>query len=165
MKREELIARQQELNAEFTEIANRWIANGYTRSKADKKRELEIIKENTNIQRELDKLDGKTYDCETWITRFIGESYESLKAARFDLINAIKDLHGVEVGECNTGVVGVIIYTEHKIYHYTIHAHYRVEYINPHLEKNIWGVEETVCDTRTIYQAWCEKTDDWSWRY
>lgn len=164
MDREQLIARQQELNAEFTEITNRWINNGFNRSKADKNREREIIKENADIQRELDKIDGKTYDCETWITRFIGESYESLKAARFDLINAIKDLHGVEVGEEKSGCVGVTVYTEYKIYHYTIHAHYRVEVIKEWKEQGMFG-EVTRQETRTIYQAWCEKSDVWSWRY
>ena len=164
MNKKELLERQQQLNKEFTEIAQRWIANGYTRSKADKKREWEIIKENQNIQRELDKLDGKTYDCEKWITKFIGNSYESLKAARLDLINQIKDLHGVEVGEEKSGCAGVTVYTEHKIYYYTIHAHYRVEIVNRRMVKSAFGQHEEY-DTRNIYQAWCEKSDVWSWRY
>lgn len=167
MTKEEILKKQRELNKEWYELSIRWVNNGYTRSKADKKREWEIIRENQNLQRELDKLDGKIYNNEVWITNFSGESYESLKAARMDLINAIKDLPGVEVGEEKSGVVGVSVYTEHKIYHYTIHAHYRVEYYNPHMEKNIFGVEETVCDTRQIYQAICEPcgNPNWEWRY
>ena len=164
MTKEELLNRQQELNKEFTELTKKWLNNGYTRTKADKKREWEIIKENTNIQRELDKLDGKTYDCEKWITDFVGNSYESLKAARHDLINQIKNLHGVEVGTCKSGVVGVAVYTEHKIYHYTIHAHYRVEVVKEWKEQGMFG-EVTQQETRTIYQAYCEKSDNWSWRY
>lgn len=163
-RKQAIINRQKVLNAEFTEITNRWIANGYKRSKADKKREWEIIKEEKELERELDKVNDKTYDCEKWITKFIGNSYESLKAARFDLINQIKDLHGVEVGDDKTGVVGVTVYTEHKIYHYTIHAHYRVEVVKEWKEKGLFG-EVTRQETRNIYQAWCEKTDDWSWRY
>lgn len=165
MTREEIINRQEELNKEFTEISKRWVDNGFKRSKADKKREWEIIKESSDIQRELDKLDGKTYDCEKWITKFIGESYESLKAARLDLINQIKDLHGVEVGETKSGVTDVTVYTEYKVYHYVIHAHYRVEVIREWTEKGAFGFDVTRQETRNIYQAWCEKTDDWSWRY
>ena len=166
MNREELIKRQQELNEEWAVMAKRWIASDFKRTKEDKKREWEIIKENKEIQRELDKLDGKTYNNEKWITKFVGESYETLKAARFDLINKIKNLPGVKVGEDKTGVVSVTVYTEYKIYYYTIHAHYRVEEYNPHIGKDIFGNETTVYDTRNIYQAWVDGSgNNWSWRY
>lgn len=160
MTKEEIINRQREIT---TEIAALDLRNNSVRSKVWKQFKALCI-ENSNLQRELDKLDGKTYDCEKWITKFIGNSYESLKAARFDLINQIKNLHGVEVGEDKTGCVGVTVYTEYKIYHYIIHAHYRVEIVKEWKEQGMFG-EVTRQETRTIYQAWCEKSDVWSWRY
>lgn len=161
MTREEIINRKKEIAVETAALDLR---NNSTRSKVWKHFKALCI-ENSNLQREFDKLDGKTYDCEKWITKFIGNSYESLKAARFDLINQIKDLHGVEVGEEKSGVVGVTVYTEYKIYYYTIHAHYRVEIVKEWEENTPFG-KTTRQETRNIYQAWCENNGfGWSWRY
>jgi hypothetical protein len=163
MTREEIINRQKEIGAEIAPLD---LHNNSTRSKVWK-HFYELCKENLDLQRELDKLDGKTYNSDKWITKYIGSSYESLKAARFDLINKIKDLAGVEVGDDKTGVVGVSVYTEYKIYHYIIHAHYRVEEIpeSKRIEKNMWGDEVERYDTRQIFEAYIEPNGQWDWRY
>lgn len=160
MTRENIINRQKEITKE---ISNLDIVNCSKNSKTWKKFKSLCI-ENSNLQRELDKLDGKTYNSKKWIKEYIGESYNSLKEARYDLINQIKDLPGVEVGNDKTGVVGVTVYTEYKIYHYIIHAHYRVEVIGTHEEKGLFGLH-TVEDTRQIYQAYIEYNGQWEWRY
>lgn len=164
MSKEELITRQQELTKQLNDLIEADFKSNH-KVKGYYKAYWSIVKELTAIQRELDKVDNKTYDCNKWITKFIGNSYVSLKDARMDLINQIKDLHGVEVGECNTGVVGVTVYTEHKVYHYTIHAHYRVEVVKEWEEDGMFG-KVTRQETRTIYQAWCSTDGEtWSWRY
>jgi hypothetical protein len=163
MTREEIVNRQLEITKENCSLD---LTNNSTRSKVWK-RFKELCKENLDLQRELDKLDGKTYNSTKWITKYIGSSYESLKAARFDLINKIKDLPGVEVEENKTGVIGVTIYTEYKVYHYIIHAHYRVEEIpgTRRVEKTALGEFERY-DTRQIFVAYLDATrDNWSWRY
>ena len=166
MTREEILHRREQLAQEWMELSNRWKANGYIRSKADKKRQWEIIKEDNDLHRELDKLDGKTFTSDKWITKYIGNSYESLKAARFDLINQIKAIAGVEIGDDKTGVVGVTVRTEYKEYHFVIHAHYRVEIVREWKEQGMFG-EVTRQETKNIYQAWCEPAGypNWNWRY
>lgn len=161
MNKNEIITRQKQI---AEEIATLDLRNNGVRSKVWKHfRELCI--ENSNLQRELDKLNGKTYNSEKWITKYYGSSYDSLKAARLDLINKIKNLPGVEVGDDKTGVVGVTVYTEYKIYHYIIHAHYRVEKINIRIEKGMFGDIEKY-DTKQIYEAYVEPNgEQWSWRY
>lgn len=161
MTREEIVNRKKEI---ANEIQTLDLTHNSTRSKIWKRFRALCI-ENSNLQRELDKLDGKTYNSEKWITKYIGNSYESLKAARLDLINQIKDLPGVEVGDDKTGVVGVTVYTEYKIYYYIIHAHYRVEVVEKHEEQGMFGpvMRQT---TRQIYQAYVESNGEpWSWRY
>lgn len=154
MTREQIVNRQQELTNQIHCLV-----------KDSKSIGKSIIKEMTSLQRELDKLDGKTYDCEKWITEFFGESYESLKDARLDLINKIKGLKGVQIGESKNGVVGVTVATEYKIYHYEIHAHYRVEIVKEWKEPSPFG-EITKQETRTIYIANIESNGfGWIWRY
>lgn len=164
MTREEIVKRKREIGLEIADLD---LTNNGTRSKVWK-RFKELCIESSNLQRELDKLDGKTYTSEKWITKYIGSSYESLKAARFDLINKIKDLPGVEVGDDKTGVVGVTVYTEYKIYHYIIHAHYRVEKIpeSKRIVKNMFDGEHEEYDYRNIYEAYVESNGEpWTWRY
>ena len=164
MTREEIINRKNQIDEEIQSLD---LAGNSTRSKVWKHFK-ELCNENSKLQRELDKLDGKTYDCEKWITKFIGNSYESLKAARLDLIKQIKNLHGVEIDESNTGCTGVTVYTEYKIYHFVIHAHYRVEKLNVRMvEDKFFGGMREEYDTKQIYQAWVSKEEsyNWSWRY
>lgn len=160
MTREEIINRK-------LEIAKETCSLDLTNHSKDWKRFKVLCKENLNLQRELDKLDGKTYNSTKWITKYIGSSYESLKDARFDLINKIKDLAGVKVEDSKTGVTLVTVSTEYKVYHYIIHAHYRVEEIpeTRRIKKTALGTFET-CDTRQIFEAYLDATsNNWGWRY
>lgn len=165
MNREELITQKKDLQKQLDILFQTDLECNH-RVKGFNKAYGSLMKKLVAIQRELDKIENHTYNNSVWITNFIGNSYESLKAARFDLINKIKNLPGVEVGEDKTGVVLVKVYTEYKIYYYTIHAHYRVEEYNPHVGKDIFGNETTVYDTKQIYQAWVDGSgNNWSWRY
>ena len=160
MNRQEIINRQKEIKKETEALDLTDV-----RSKKIWKQFKALCIENSNLQRELDIIDGKTYNSEKWISKYYGNSYYSLKEARFDLINKIKDLPGVKVEDGKTGVVSVTVYTEYKIYYYIIHAHYRVEIIGEHEEQGMFGPAMRQ-DTRQIYEAYVESNGEpWSWRY
>lgn len=163
MVREEILNRRAEIVKEIASLDLRNVTD-----KKIWKNFKSLCAEDANLQRELDKLDGKTYNSEKWITKYYGQSYISLKDARMNLIEQIKDLPGVEVGDCSTGVVGVSVYTEYKVYHYMIHAHYRVEAIpeSKRITKNLLGHEYAEYDYRQVYEAYVETNgQSWEWRY
>lgn len=163
MKREEIVNRQKEIVAEISALDLRNVTD-----KKIWKNFKSLCAENSNLQRELDKIDGKTYMSDKWITSYVGSSSDSLKAARLDLIEQIKNLPGVEVGTDKSGVVGVSVYTEYKVYHYMIHAHYRVEAIpeSKRIRKNLIGHEYAEYDYRQVYEAYVETNGQhWEWRY
>ena len=86
-----------------------------------------------------------------------------------DIINNIEPTDELlaRVGDDKTGVVGVTVYTEHKVYHYIIHAHYRVENIpeSKRIEKDMFGDDVERYDTRQVYESYVEPNGQWNWRY
>lgn len=168
MTREEIMNRKTEIHNELVNLYNEELSSA-TSSKARTRRIDELTKEYSNLQRELDKLDGKTYNSDKWITKYYAESYVSLKDARFKLIELIKNLPGVEVNtDTKTGVAGVAVYTEYKIYFYTIHGHYWNEEVpgTRRVVKGMFGDDYETCDYRVVYGASIDTNGShWVWRY
>lgn len=138
-----------------------------TSDSSTKKRRFQIINELKVVKREIDKLEGKTYTNDKWITSFIGNG-NSYKEARLDLVNQIKDLSGVEVSETDGQVTLVTVYTEYKIYRFVIHAHNFVEPIHTgKYTKDLWNDDVEIIDYKHIVQATIDKDEayNWVWRY
>lgn len=133
-----------------------------------RKKYFELVKRFNDCQRQLDIIDGKTYNCDEWITQFSARG-ETYKEARINLINKIKDLAGVEVEEnTNGGVTRIRVFSEYKIYSFVIHAHNFVEEIpTGTFKKGMFGDEMEIMEYKHIVVATIDKDEqqNWIWRY
>lgn len=141
-------------------------------SPAKRKLFKERLKALRALQIELNRLEGKTYDYPEWITSVDARSDESLDDARRKLIEKLSGMRGVTVTMPESGsVASVHVWTDWKVYHYTIHGHYTSKVVGYERRKGLFDESDDPNDWQEwpIYEPDYEATltpdGSWSWRF